>query len=94
MIEHGALTVDLPKIDYICQKNTFTGSCGAFRYRLYPEEAGEAKVVTAAVYADHCYEIEDAAGRVTRESFEYTNDGIAKAEEWIAAQYDAYCAKA
>ena len=92
MIDRGTFRIDLPKIDYMEQQNTFTGSIGRFRYKFYPESSGDAKVLTVGVYADHCYEIEDEAGRITRESFEWSNDGVAAAEEWICSQYEAFVA--
>lgn len=89
------LPISLPKFDYMCQKNTFSGSCGRFRYNFYPEKKDDIDtVLVAAVYYDNCLEVEDAAGRVTRKEFAYSNEGIAEAEAYIMSEYAAWRATA
>jgi len=94
MLQKDKLTVDLPKIDYLEQDNTYTGSCGLFRYRIAPDKEKDPKVLTVGVYTDHCYEIEDEAGRVTKKDFEWSNDGVAEAEQWVAEEYEKFASHA
>lgn len=85
-----ALQITLPRFDYMSQKNTYSGSLGRFRYKFFPDRDGnEEPVFTAAVYYDNCYEVELDAGRVTRETFPYSDAGIDAAEAWIAGHYAA-----
>ncbi len=79
----------LPRFDYMCQSNTYSGSFGDFRYKFYPLAKDEIeKVFVAAVYKDNCFEVEDAAGRTRKEEFSYDPDGIESAEKWIMEQYN------
>lgn len=79
----------LPMFDYMCQKNTYSGSLGDFRYKFYPYEKDDIeKVFIAAVYRDNCFEVEDAAGRTLKQEFPYEEDGIIAAEQWIMEQYN------
>lgn len=76
--------IELPKWDYMCQGNTFSGSLGSFRYKFFPETKDEIeKVFVAAVYRNNCFEVEDAARRTNKKEFEYSITGIASAENWI-----------
>lgn len=94
MITNGNLIVQLPRFDYIVQHNDYSGSCGRFRYKVFPVEKDETEtVITAAVYQDSCFEIEDGAGRTKKSEFAYSNEGIDAAEAWIAQQYDSFQAE-
>lgn len=71
------------------QKNTYTGSQGAFRYKFFPEKKDDIDtVLVAACYMDNCYEVELEAGRVVRAEFEYSEKGIDDAQAWICGQYE------
>lgn len=75
----------------MCQKNTYSGSHGRFRYKFFPEKKEDDEtVLVAASYLDHCYEVELDAGRVTTKEFEYSNDGIDAAQDWLSEQYDEF----
>ena len=88
MQQKGQLTVSLPRFDYMCQKNTYSGSCGRFRYKFFPRKKDDIDtVLVAAVYYDRCYELEQEAGRVTEQEFDYSNDGVDLAEQFIVSQY-------
>ncbi|NLL63951.1 MAG: hypothetical protein GX241_06985 [Ruminococcaceae bacterium] len=78
--------IKLPRFDYMCQKNAFSGSIGDFRYKFFPNE--EFNAFIAAVYKDNCYEVEKEAGRIIEEKFSYDEAGIIEAEKWIMEQYD------
>ena len=83
------LKLRIPKFDYMSQKNTFSGSFGDFRYKLFPLAKYEIeKDFVAAVYKNNCFEVEDEAGRTIKEEFEYSQDGIDKATEWIMSLYN------
>ncbi len=85
----SALNISLPRFDYMCQKNTYSGSQGRFRYKFFPESKDDGEtVLVAACYLDNCYEVELEHDRVTSQEFEYSNDGIDAAQAWISAQYD------
>ena len=85
----SALNISLPRFDYMCLKNTYSGSQGRFRYKFFPEKKDDVDtVLVAACYFDNCYEVELEAGRVTRQEFEYSNEGIDAAQAWLSAQYD------
>jgi len=82
------LNLRIPRFDYMSQKNTYSGSCGNFRYKLFPQDKDEIeKVFVAAVYKDNCFEVEDEAGRAEKAEFEYSQEGIDKATEWIYSKY-------
>lgn len=88
MSSEQEFVLSLPKFDYMSQKNTYSGSFGNFRYKLYSEAKDEIeKVMVAAVYFNNCFEVEDLAGRATKEAFEYSNSGIDAAREWILQKY-------
>lgn len=88
MTEKGKLTVSLPRFDYMCQDNTYSGSCGRFRYKFFPLKKDDINtVLVAAVYFDRCYELEKAADRVTEREFPYSDEGIDQAEAFIASLY-------
>ncbi len=88
MTTRGDFSINLPRFDYMCQKNTFTGSYGSFRYKVFPEKKDEIDtVIVAACYENNCFEVEDENGRVERAEFEYSNEGIDRAEAWIADKY-------
>ncbi|MBQ9066417.1 MAG: hypothetical protein IJ133_02685 [Clostridia bacterium] len=90
----GPFTVELPRFDYICQKNDYSGSFGRFRYKVYPLKKDDIEtVIVAATYLDRCYELEKEAGNVTEKEFAYSNDGIDEAEAWLVAQYEAFAAQ-
>lgn len=79
--------ISLPRFDYMSQNNTYSGSIGRFRYKFFPEKKDDIDtVLVAAFYFDNCYEVELEAGRVTREEFAYSNEGIDKAQEWLLSQ--------
>jgi hypothetical protein len=85
----STLNISLPRFDYMCQNNTFSGSQGRFRYKFFPEKKDDIDtVLVAACYFDNCYEVEEEAGRVTRQEFACSDEGIDAAESWIRAQYD------
>ena len=88
MLSEQEFVINLPKFDYMSQKNTYSGSFRNFRYKLYVEKKDEIEsVVVAAVYFNNCFEVEDEAGRTTKKEFEYSNDGIESASEWILQKY-------
>lgn len=77
----------LPRFDYMCQKNTYTGSVGTFRYRLSPVKMDDIETVfLASAYHNNCYEVEKEAGRMAEKEFEYSQEGIDQAEAWLASQ--------
>ncbi|MBQ0135672.1 MAG: hypothetical protein KBS43_02940 [Oscillospiraceae bacterium] len=77
----------LPRFDYMCQKNTYVGSVGTFRYRLSPLKKDDIEnVFLASFYHNNCYEVELEAGRVTEKEFEYSQEGIDAAEAWFVLQ--------
>ncbi len=79
--------IKLPGFDYMCQKNTYSGSVGNFRYKFFPVKKDDIETVfVAAVYRDNCFEVEDAAGRTVKSEFSYEPDGILSAEQWINEQ--------
>ncbi len=79
--------ISLPKWDYMCQKNTYSGSIGDFRYKVFPMSLDEIeKVFVAAAYRNNCFEVEDAAGRTTKKEFEYSQAGLDSAEAWLLKQ--------
>ena len=81
--------ISLPRFDYMCQNNTYSGSIGRFRYKFFPEKKDEIEtVLVAAFYFDNCYEVEAEAGRVTRAEFAYSNEGIDDAQAWLIARYE------
>lgn len=83
----SAPTISLPRFDYMSQNNTYSGSIGRFRYKFFPEKKDDIDtVLVAAYYFDNCYEVELEAGRVTREEFAYSNEGIDQAQEWLLSQ--------
>ncbi len=85
------LLIALPRFDYMSQKNTYSGSQGRFRYKVFPDpDRDGGPVFAAAVYSDNCYEVELEADRVTRKDFEYSEAGIDAAEAWIREQYAAF----
>ena len=79
----SALNISLPRFDYMCQNNTFSGSQGRFRYKFFPEKKDDIDTVLVAA----CY-LDLEAGRITRQEFPYSDEGIDLAEAWLAAQYD------
>ncbi len=80
-------TINLPKWDYMCQGNTYSGSIGDFRYKFFVSSNDEIeKVFVASTYKNNCFEVEDAAGRTTKKEFEYSAKGIDAAERWINGQ--------
>lgn len=82
------VNISLPHFDYICQKNTYSGSIGDFRYKIFPVKKDEIDtVLTAAVYFRNCYETEKEAGRVTEQEFAYSEAGIREAEQFLKQQY-------
>lgn len=88
MIKQGDFHICLPRFDYMSQKNTYSGNVGAFRYKFFPEKKDEIDtVLVAACYKDRCYEAELEAGRVAQKEFDYSNEGIDAAEQWI---YECY----
>ena len=79
--------IKLPGFDYMSQKNTYSGSVGDFRYKLFPMKKDDIDTVfVAAVYRDNCFEVEDAAGLTIKAEFPYEPDGITAAERWIVEQ--------
>lgn len=79
--------ITLPRFDYMCQKNTYSGSVGNFRYKFFPLAKDEIeKVFIVATYHDNCFEVEDAAGRTIKKEFEYSPEGIDAAEAWLNGQ--------
>lgn len=89
MLSSGDFTVKLPRFDYVVQNNDYSGSFGRFRYKMFPKkDENDNMVIVTAVYRDHCYELEDEAGRAQKKTFEYSNDGIDSAEQWIVQQYE------
>lgn len=89
MQQRGSLKVQLPRFDYMCQKNTYSGGLGRFRYKFFPLKKDEIDtVLVAAVYYDNCYEVEKEAGRVTEQEFPYSNEGIDQAEQFIVSLYE------
>lgn len=89
MLTSGPFTVALPRFDYVSQNNSYSGSFGRFRYKMFPtkKEDGNSAIIAAA-YRDRCYELEDEAGRVTQTEFAYSEEGIDLAEQWIVTQYE------
>ena len=52
----STLNISLPRFDYMCQNNTFSGSQGRFRYKFFPEKKDDIDtVLVAACYFDNCY---------------------------------------
>ncbi len=89
MLTSGDFTIKLPRFDYVVQNNDYSGSFGRFRYKMFPNKKDDDNMeIVAAVYRDHCYELEDEAGRTQKETFEYSNDGIDSAEQWIVQKYE------
>ncbi|MCR4746917.1 MAG: hypothetical protein K5836_00440 [Clostridiales bacterium] len=79
--------IRIPRFDYMCQKNTYSGSVGSFRYKVFPKNINETdKVFVAATYRNNCFEVEDAAGRTEKKEFEYSPEGLLEAEAWISGQ--------
>ena len=88
MIQKDNFVIQLPRFDYMVQKNTYSGNIGSFRYKFFPEKKDEIDtVLVAACYANNCYEVELEAGRVVQQEFDYSNDGIDAAEQWIYEQF-------
>ena len=94
MTELGDLKVNLPRFDYMCQGNDYTGSAGRFRYILFVRELDEIeKRMVLAVYKDNCYSVEKEAGRVEEKEFPYTPEGIEEAEKWTVEKYREFLEK-
>lgn len=79
--------IKLPGFDYMSQGNTYSGSVGDFRYKLFSVRKDDIETVfVAAVYRENCFEVEDAAGRTVKSEFSYDPDGIVSAVQWINEQ--------
>lgn len=88
MIQRDDIVINLPRFDYLCQKNTYSGSQGEFRYKFFPRKVDDIETVfVAAVYYHNCYEVELEAGRVEEATFEYSNDGIDEAEQYLLSKF-------
>ena len=80
----------IPKFDYMCQDNSYSGSVGSFRYKIWGEKKDEIdKVFVAAVYKNNCFEVEDAAGRTEKFEFDYNQEGLDNAHLWILEKLGA-----
>lgn len=94
MTELGDLKINLPRFDYMCQGNDYTGSAGSFRYRFFARELDEIeKRLVMAVYRENCYSFEKEAGRVEEKEFPYSPEGIEEAEKWTAEKYREFMEK-
>lgn len=90
MLSSGDFTVSLPRFDYVSQNNNYSGSFGRFRYKMFPlKKEDGTQVIIAAAYQDHCFELEDEAGRARKAEFPYSDEGIDQAEQWIVEQYES-----
>jgi hypothetical protein len=92
LLTSGDFTIKLPRFDYVVQHNDYSGSFGAFRYKMYPDKKDEDNIIVAAVYRDRCYELEKEEGRVEEAQFPYSDEGVDQAEEWIMEKYKAFAA--
>lgn len=94
MTELGELKINLPRFDYMCQGNNYTGSAGDFRYKLYVRELDEIeKRMVLAIYLKNCYSVEKEAGRIEEKEFPYSPEGIDEAEKWTVEKYRKYIEK-
>ncbi len=79
--------VYIPRFDYMCQNNIYTGSVGAFRYRCCPLKKDEIDTVfMTSFYYNNCFDVELEAGRVSTKEFEYSQEGLDQAVAWLSSQ--------
>lgn len=82
-------TIHLPDFYYISQKNTYSGSFGRFRYKVFSLKKDDIEtVIVAAYYFDNCFEAEDEAGRTTKQEFPYNPDGLKSATDWLVLAFE------
>lgn len=83
--------IKLPRFDYMSQNNTYSGNVGDFRYKFFPVKKDEIETVfVVATYRTNCYEIEAAASRTEEKEFEYSDEGIDKAQEYLANKLNSF----
>ncbi len=80
----------LPTLHTFAMDNIFTGSCGAFRFRIAPnvvkktpkEVDMEASSITAEFWhGEYCYELSQMEGK---ETFPMTDAGHTAMKQWLA----------
>lgn len=81
----------IPTLHTFAMNNTFTGSCGAFRFRAKPEvvkaTAKEVDFTQSTITAEYwhgpfCYEKSEMEGK---ETFPMTEEGRANMKAWLEA---------
>ena len=81
----------LPTLHAFAMGNTFTGSCGAFRFRADPRvvmaTAKEVDMENSSIHAEYwhgpfCYEKSTMEGE---ETFPMSEEGLASLKKWLEA---------
>ena len=81
----------IPTLHTFAMNNTFTGSCGAFRFRAKPEvvkaTAKEVDFTQSTITAEYwhgpfCYEKSEMEGK---ETFPMTEEGRENMKQWLEA---------
>lgn len=74
---------DIRRLEFYQNRNTFTGSCDRFRYRIQPEEA----FLRVCYWRENvCYEL---ANKVTDAEFPLTEEGFQQMIDWLEQQYQS-----
>lgn len=72
---------DIRRLEFYKNKNTFTGSCDAFRYRIQPKD----ELFLVSIWKqDVCYE---QAEEVQTVEFPLSEEGFSQVAEWLERQY-------
>lgn len=78
--------MELPMLDFLKEKNCYTGSVGDFRYKIQPSEEGM-QVWTYRVYSfDYCQEHGLIQGEA---SFPLDQEGMEAMGQWLKEQQAA-----
>ena len=75
--------MELPMLDFLREKNCYTGSQGDFRYKLQPD--GDQVQVWA--YRVYCFEYcPEHGGTLGQAAFPLTQEGLAQLRSWLEEQ--------